>query len=286
VDIVHANDLDTLPAAWLLARRHRARLVYDSHELYTTQEPDPPRLFAALVAALERALAGRADAVVTTGEPFARELERRLRLRQRPAIVLNCPERIAPEPPEPPTDGPLRVIYQAAMGPGRPLEDIVRGAVHADGVEVTIRVLGADEEALRRATDRAGVADRVRIADPVAPERLVEALHGFHAGLVINRPVTQTDELVVPNKLFEYLMAGLAVVAPRLPGLVPFVEGEGFGETFDPGDPASLGAALARLAARRDQLPELRRRARAAALERYNAETQAGTLAAVWAPPS
>jgi hypothetical protein len=34
-DVVHANDFDTLPAAWLLARRHSARLVYDAHELYT-----------------------------------------------------------------------------------------------------------------------------------------------------------------------------------------------------------------------------------------------------------
>jgi len=41
-DVVHANDLGTLPAGHLLARRSGARLVYDAHELYGDSEPDYP----------------------------------------------------------------------------------------------------------------------------------------------------------------------------------------------------------------------------------------------------
>src|SRR5204862_180679 len=94
-DVVHANDLDTLPAAWLLARASRARLVYDAHELYTEQEPDPPRLHRAVARTLEGVLARRADAVVTVSEPIAEELQHRLRLRETPTAVLNAPERDA-----------------------------------------------------------------------------------------------------------------------------------------------------------------------------------------------
>src|SRR5436305_2303180 len=81
-DVVHANDLDTLPAAWLLARASGARLVYDAHELYTDQEPDPPRLHRAVARLVEGALARRAGSVVTVSEPIADELRRRLRLRE------------------------------------------------------------------------------------------------------------------------------------------------------------------------------------------------------------
>ena len=120
---------------------------------------------------------------------------------------------------------------------------------------------------------------RVAVAEPVEPTRLVEALAGFDVGLVINRPLTRNDELVFPNKLFEYLMAGLAVVVPALPGLVPLVEGERIegeriGLTYEPGRPERLGAALAELAADRARLVEMRRRARRLALERFNAEAQ------------
>ena len=50
-DVVHANDLETLPAGWALARSARARLIYDAHELYTESEPDPPRIYRAVLGA-------------------------------------------------------------------------------------------------------------------------------------------------------------------------------------------------------------------------------------------
>ena len=278
-DVVHANDLDTLLAAWLLARASGARLVYDAHELYTDQEPDPPRLHRAVARPLERALARRADAVVTVSEPIAEELQRRLRLGAEPVTVLNAPERDDIEP-GPRTDGPLRAIYQGAMGPGRPLEDLLLAADNAPDVQFTLRVAGADPEALR---DAAAHLPNVEVVDPVAPTELVEALRGYDVGLIINRPVTRNDELVFPNKLFEYLMAGLAVAVPRLPGMTPLVEGEGVGVTYPPGEPETLGLALAALARDPARLSELRAKARELGLGRYNAEAQRDVLAEVWA---
>ena len=277
-DVVHANDLDTLPAAWLLARASGARLVYDAHELYTEQEPDPPRLHRAVAAALERLLARRADAVLTVSEPIAEELRRRLRLREKPAAVLNAPEVDETEPP-PRVDGPLRAIYQGAMGPGRPLEDLLVAAEHAPEVRFTLRVAGADPAALREA---AAHLPNVEVVDPVPPDRLVEALRGHDVGLVINRPVTRNDELVFPNKLFEYLMAGLAVAVPRLPGMTPLVEGEGVGVTYEPGRPDELGRELTALAREPERVVRLRETARRTALERYNAESQREALARIW----
>ena len=277
-DVVHANDLGTLPAAHLLARRSHARLVYDAHELYGDSEPDYPFTYGRAAGALERALARRADAVVTVSEPIAEELQARLRLRDRPVAVLNCPDRVELEP-SPGGDGPLRVVYQGAMGVSRPLEDLLGAAEAASDVELTIRVTNADLDALRAEVSRRGLGERVRVADPVEPTALVEALTEFEVGLVINRPLTRNDELVFPNKLFEYLMAGLAVVVPRLEGLVPLVEGERIGLTYEPERPEALGAALSELARDRLRLAEMRVRARALALERFNAEAQREPLA-------
>ena len=286
VDVVHANDFETLPAAWLIARRSGARLVYDSHELYTGLEPDPPRIYRAALGRVERALGRRADAVVTTGEPYARELERLLDLARPPLIVHNCPERRPEEPAEPPSAGRLQAIYQAAMGSGRRLEDVLTAAEHAPDVDLTLRVLGADYDELRSEIERRGLAGRVSLSDLVPPGHLIEGLAGHHAGLIINRPVSPTNELVVPNKLFEYMMAGLAVVAPRLPGLEPIVEGEGVGLCFDPGRPEQMGEALQRLSADRGLLDRYRNRARTLALERYNAEAQVVPLLAAWGVPA
>jgi hypothetical protein len=120
----------------------------------------------------------------------------------------------------------------------------------------------------------------VRVADPVEPTTLVPALVEFEVGLVINRPLTRNDELVFPNKLFEYLMAGLAVAVPGLPGMTPLVETERVGVTYEPGRPELLGEALAGMEL--SAVAQMQRRARELALESLNAEAQANALERVW----
>jgi glycogen synthase len=280
-DVVHANDFATLPAAWLTARANDARLVYDAHELYAQEEASMPAVYRAFVVALEGLLARRAHTVVTVSEPLARELAQELRLRRRPLVVLNAPPREEAGEPQP-SDGPLRAVYQGAVAPGRPLEDLWAAAAAAEGVELTVRVAGADPEALRREVALRGLEGRVRVAEPVPPDRLVAALAGHDVGVIFNRPRSGHYQVALPNRLFEYMMAGLAVVAPGLAALAEIVEGEGVGVTYAPGSPAALGAALAELASDRERVAALGRRARERALERYNAEVESAVLARAW----
>jgi glycosyltransferase involved in cell wall biosynthesis len=274
-DVIHANDLDTLPAGFLLARRSGGRLVYDAHELYSDFEAPQPVLAPRLILLLEGALARRADAVVTVSDAVAAELRERLALRATPVVVHNAPAR---------TDvrsvggrnGPLRAIYQGGLGPGRGLDDLV-AAARAEGVQLAIRIRMVEPDALRSTVD-----DRVRVLDPVTPDQAVAALANFDVGVIFDRPQSRNSDLSVPNKLFEYLMAGLAVVVPRLETLGELVERERVGLAYDPTDPDGLVEALERLAADRDALGEMRRRARELALTRLNAEAAAETLVRAW----
>jgi glycosyltransferase involved in cell wall biosynthesis len=278
VDVVHANDLDTLPAAYLLAKESGSRLVYDAHELYADFDPDPPRIARAILGALERTLARRADAVLTVSEPIAEELRRRLQVE--PLVVLNAPEYDERDPPEPPSPPPLLAIYQGAFGTGRPLQDLLAAIRLAPSVRLTLRVSRSTRTLLERELP-ADLRDRVDVRDPVPPEQVLEGLHSHHVGLLFDRPLTRNAELSSPNKLFEYLMAGLAVVHPALEGFA-LVEEERAGLAFEAGSPAAMAAALECLAVDRRLLSELRANARRAAVERYNAHAQRAALAAAW----
>jgi glycogen(starch) synthase len=280
--IVHANEIDTLPAAWLIRRRFARHLVYDAHEIYTSAEPDPPRLHRAVTRLLERFVARRSEAVVTVSEPIADELGTLLRLPRRPFVTLNCPH-VVEQVDLRPAEGKLRAIYQGAMGPGRPLDDLLDAAHSAPHTHIAIRVTNADLADLRREVERRDLGDRVTVLDPVSPLELVESLTGFEAGLIFNRPVSRNDEFVFPNKLFEYMMAGLAVVAPALPSLASFISEHGIGLTFPPGNAVEMGRVLESLAADRVTVAEMRQRARSLALECFNAESQERILADVWA---
>lgn len=282
-DVVHANDLDSLPGATLIARRLGARLVYDSHELYTVMEADPPRLYRAAVSALERALAQRAAAVVTNCEPYADALVPHLRLRERPIVHLNAPSRVDGVALPEPHAGPLRAIYQAASDlPGRPLVDLLTAAEHAPGVRITLRVVDLDRDTIEREITARGIADRLELVPPVPVTGLIDGLRGFDVGIIVRRALTANDELPVPGKLFEYMMAGLAVVCPRLPGLVPIVEGEEIGLLYEPSRPETLGEALAELAADPARVHAMQRRGRELAMERFNAEAEMRQLLHAW----
>ena len=254
---MHANDLETLPAAYLLAKELHSRLVYDAHELYAEFDPDPPRI------ARRRARPDRAQ---------ARAARRRRRDGQR-ADRRGAPppaRRRADRRPErararrrasrrsPPT-GRCAPSTRARSEPGRPLEDLLEAIRRAPSVRLTLRVEPLDARSARARA--AAPTSRPRdVQDPVPPTRSSTALHGHHVGLLFDRPLTRNAELSAPNKLFEYLMAGLAVVAPDLPGLRWLAEEE-LGVLFEAGSPESFGPALESLAAD----PE---RARAAAGER------------------
>ena len=281
LDVVHANDLDTLLAGVLIARRNRARLVYDAHELYSAFEADPPPFATKLAVAFERALARHADAILTVSEPIARELRTLLRLPADPLVVLNAPPRVD-APIRTFEQGPLRVVYQGGLGPGRSLEDVLDAAKAEAAVELTLRIPLADPRRLREAVARRGLERRVRVLEPVAPDDVLDALREFEIGLIFDRPHSRNGELSLPNKFFEYLMAGLAVVTPRLEALAPIVEGRGVGVTYDAQLSGALGAAVAELARDRGRVAKLRERARAAALDEFNAERQAPVLAQAW----
>lgn len=279
-DVVHANDLDTLPAGYVLARLWRARLVYDAHELYSAFEAPAPPLTTRLTLALEGALARRAEAVVTVSDGVARELVARLQLRRSPLVVLNAPARDE-RPLRVYPGGPLRCVYQGRLGPSRDLDDLL-AAADAEGVELALRIPLADPKGLRELVAARGLARRVQVLDPVPPDRVLDALAEFEVGLIFDRPQSRNGELSLPNKLFEYLMAGLAVVAPRLESLGPLVDVEGVGLTFEPGSREGLVRSLERLATDRELLDGLRRRARVLALDRLNADAAVHVLAAAW----
>jgi glycosyltransferase involved in cell wall biosynthesis len=282
-DIVHANELDALPAGWLLARLRGARLVYDTDELYMFLEADPPRIYRALVGRLERTLARAANSVITNCDTYARFLTAYLRLQRPCLVVLNAPERPEKTPPLAPASGPLRAIYQAGPDqPSRPVSDIVLAAERAPSIDVTIRVVSFDRAAIERMINERRLSDRVRIAEPVAPTELVEALTPFEVGIILLRPLSIDSELSLPNKLLECMMAGLAVVAPRLPGTTPVIEGHEIGLMYTPDSPADLAAALEQLAADRSRVLAMRRRAQSLAREHYAAEAQVPVLVGVW----
>ena len=109
-----------------------------------------------------------------------------------------------------------------------------------------------------------GLEGRVHFLAPAHPARLVESLAGFDVGVVPYRPTTLNNRLCLPNKVFEYLQAGLALAVSTLPELRLLMNVTGAGELFDPDSPEDIARAINALTCDAGRLQALKARARAA----------------------
>jgi glycosyltransferase involved in cell wall biosynthesis len=270
--VVVCHDLATLPAGVALKRRFGARLLYDTHEYWPQANREASALEERLTEALERRLVRVADAVVTVSPQLARHLERTYGL-PRVLVAPNAVpfgEDVTPSAPR--RDGPVRFLLQGRVPPGRGVEELLEAweqlALGGDAELVVRAPLGADRDAL---AGRYG--DSVVFADPVAEELLVQAASGADVGLIPYGGDNLNHRYASPNKLAQYMHAGLAVVAQRSEFVAEILARYDCGLVYD--DAASLGEALQRLLTDRDLLARLKERAYDAARREFNWEVQA-----------
>jgi glycosyltransferase involved in cell wall biosynthesis len=122
----------------------------------------------------------------------------------------------------------------------------------------------------------------VTFLDPLPKPRLAALLAGSQIGVQCLAPVPEFAEWTAPNKLMDYLAAGLPVVA-NLPGRAARLLAEGLcGIAAPPGNTAALGEALATLAADPARRAALGMAGRQAALTRFGWEQEAARLVALY----
>ena len=245
--VVHAHDVNTLPTAWLAAVLAGAPLVYDAHEISTDRE-GYGRLRRA-VGWVEKHLMPRAAATITTTDARARFFARAYGV-ETPVVLQNRPRLVAAERSDRirreldlPGGLPI-VLYQGGLQPGRGLERLVEAAGEIENACFVFIGGGHLAGPLQDLAHRVGAAERVRFIPTVPLSELPSYTASADIGV---QPIENTclNHLTTDsNKLFEYVMAGLPVVASNLPEIRRIVNRHDLGILVRPGDTGALTDAL------------------------------------------
>ncbi|MES2984394.1 MAG: glycosyltransferase [Pseudomonadota bacterium] len=252
-DLYIAHDLPMLPVALEAKRRYGGKVLYDSHELFAEQE------FSGLEKRMWRKLEARiisgADGVVTVNPSIAHVLQTRYGLSD-VGVVYNA-EWLA--------DAPLRkgrlfhtllglpqaarvVLYQGMLSYHRNLDGLVRamGAVRDAHVHLVLLGSGPAAVKLRARAQQMGLSGRVHVLAAVPQEQLLGYTASADLGVIPYRDICLNYRYCTPNKLFEFIAAGLPMVATDLPEISRLIAAHGLGFTGDTQQPQALAALLER----------------------------------------
>lgn len=271
-DLYHLHDPELLPMGWKLKRRGK-RVVFDSHEDVPKQilgkhylHPLVRRLLSSGFARYERFVCSRLDGVVGA-TPFIRD--KFTNINPLSIDINNFPMLGELDAQVPWQNKANEVCYVGTIAQVRGVKELVN-AMELTRSDVRLNLVGAYAEVEVEAEVRSypgwarvndlGVRDRHGVA---------EVLGRSFAGLVNLHPLPNYLD-ALPIKMFEYMSAGIPVIASDFELWRQIVQGNGCGLCVDPMDPGAIASAVDYLANHPDVAREMGENGRKAVLSRYN----------------
>lgn len=250
--VYHAHDIHVAPPAWIASRLRGARLVYDAHELWAESKSSGVRGRLATLgeAFLEWLMVTRSDAVITTNASRAEKLTQRYG-RADVTVLANVPllDEDIDSTASGPTDGKRSILYVGRItARKRAFLETIQALRHLDDVDLEIIGFGweSERDQITEWAHELGVEDRVHLRAPMPFDQLAAVASTASVGLVPIYGASLNDHLGDTNKLHEYLMGGLPVVASDLPEIrrVLSLGQPQVGELFDPRSAESIARAV------------------------------------------
>lgn len=287
-DIYHFHDPELIPAGLFLKLLTKGKLIRDVHEDYGKTVLSKRYLpeYIRKVAARLTNLIGKStaiffDAIIVASDDLLKSFSSH----KRAVAVRNFP--ILPEfaVREGITDNDtaFSLIYAGGLAEERGISEIVQAMEYLDSSKNVRLVLYGkfDPEAYEEQIRKLEGFGRVEYRGWVEPEHVWGKMAQATVGIVCLRPVERYT-LGMPTKLFEYMAAGLPVIASNFPLWKEVVEGNSCGLTVNPLDSKEIAKAVEHLIEHPEEAKKMGKNGRKAVLEKYNWETESKRLTAVY----
>ncbi|MCL3776985.1 glycosyltransferase [Actinomyces sp. 186855] len=231
-NMVVANDARSIPTAFAVA--HGAPVWADMHE-WAPEERTHVLSWRLLVSPLMdhvcREYLPRCAAVTTVGRQIAGLYQERYGVT--PRLVCNTAPYADLRPSHPAQDGTIRLVHSGGAVVGRNIEAMI-DAVKALDERFTLALYlvtggGNDGEYLTSLKARASSCERISFPAPVRPEDLPTTLNQYDVGIFWIPPFNTNARLTLPNKIFDYVQARLAVAVGPTAEMVDVVNEHGLG---------------------------------------------------------
>lgn len=270
------HNIETLVPVYRVAQERHALAMFDCMEFYSDMGDSQNELDRRIIRAMEQRYLPRCALVVASSVEMADALCAQYSIR-RPLPLHNVPSR-EPHVHKCVHEGLSLYWRNSVLGFGqRGLKDALQALVYLPE-DVSLHLQGrlqSDGGAeLRRRIASLGLTNRIFLHPPYSPPAAVLEASKYCVGLCLEHAGIRNHDLTISNKIFDYLMGGLVVVASDLSGLRGVVERSRGGILFRPGDASDLAAKITLLRNAQSLRLRLARNARQFALVEGNRENE------------
>lgn len=249
-DVLLANDLDTLGPNYLVAKLKGIPLVYDSHEIFCEvpelqANPSKKKIWESL----EKRIVPKLKYGITVNESIAAYFKEKYKT---PFIaVRNIPDYRKPDGIKIrkdlalPEDRKIIILQGAGINVQRGAEELVEAFRYLDQRYLLLIVGSGDVIGqLKNNVKRFGLEQHVVFVDKMPATELRQYTLNADLGVTIDKDTNLNYHFSLPNKVFDYIHAGIPVLASRLPEIEKLVTSYDIGTFIENHDPEHIASQI------------------------------------------
>lgn len=248
-DLYLSNDLDTLLPNFLISRLKRKPLVFDSHEYFTGTPELADRPFVRKIwKAIETFIVPRLTEMITVNDSIAGLFYDEYGIKAK--VIRNIPQRFQPfEKPDRselsmPENNKILVLQGSGINIQRGAEEMVQAMAFLPGFHLLIIGGGDVIDQLHKLSESLGISERVQFLPRMQYAEMMAYTINADLGITLDKATNINYRFSLPNKLFDYIQAGIPVLASPLPEIKKIIEAYDIGSFIVNHKPENIANAI------------------------------------------
>jgi len=244
-DVLIANDVDSLLPNYLVSKIKKVPIVFDSHEIFSELPSLTGRKFRKKIwKMLESSLVPKMKYFYTVSEGYADWFENEYG--NRPEIIMNVPQiqtethhLLDIELPKTKENEKI-LIYQGAINISRGIDKMILAMEQIENAQLWIIGNGPKKEDYQKLTSEKKLDSKVRFIGAVSPDQLKLITPKADLGFSLEEDLGISYRYALPNKIFDYIHAGVPVLGTNLPDIKRTIENHKIGRTISDHTPGHI----------------------------------------------
>ena len=274
-DVLVANDLDTLLPNYLVSKLKGVPVVYDSHEYFTgVPELENSPFKRGVWKRIERFILPKLKFIFTVNDSIAKLYKDEYKVEVK--VVRNVPMLSSLKKVDRwktkrelglPGDKKIVLLQGAGINVDRGAEEAVMAMQYVSRAMLLIIGSGDVIDVLKQMVTDLKLQEKVRFIAKLPFEELLQYTHHADIGLTLDKDTNINYRFSLPNKVFDYIHAGIPVLASNLVEVRKIVEQHRAGAIAESHDPAHIAERINYMLSDPARLNEWSMNAKAAASE-------------------